>query len=314
MIQVKNLTKKFENFKALDNVSFEVPKGSIYGLVGANGAGKSTLLRVLAGVYSQDEGTVEIEGQPIFNNVETKGKMVFVPDELYFLRGASIKRMAKLYQAMYASFDIRFFESLLNTFQLDGKKAVSSLSKGMKRQVAIILALSCRPQYLLLDETFDGLDPVIRNLVKSIVCKQVEVENMTVILSSHSLRELEGLCDQLALLYQGGVIFESDITDIKTSLFKVQVAFSNAYDKSEFADLDVLQFTQHGTVSNLIVRGDREETVEILKKKDPAILEVLPLSLEEVFTYELSALGYAFDLEEGGKEKQENETEGEALG
>lgn len=312
MIQVKNLTKKFEKFTALDRVSFEIPKGSIYGVVGANGAGKSTLLRVLAGVYVQDEGAVELEGQPIYNNVEAKAKLVFVPDEPYFLRGASIRRMAKLYEAMYPYFDMDTFRSLIETFQLDPKQGVNALSKGMKRQVAIVLALACRPQYLLLDETFDGLDPVVRNLVKSIVCKQVEEDNMTVILSSHSLRELEGLCDQLALLYKGGVIFESDITDIKTSLFKVQVAFSYTYDKTAFAGLNVLEFHQQGTVSNLIVRGDREETIWKLRKKEPTILEVLPLSLEEVFTYELSASGYAFDMEEG-KGEHVDEKQGKML-
>ncbi len=307
MIKVKNLTKEFDGFKALENVSFSIERGSIYGLVGANGAGKSTLLRVLSGVYAPEAGTVEIEGSPVYDNVEVKAKIVFVPDELYFLRGASLKRMEKLYKSVFSSFDSAYFDTLIETFKLDAKKPIQSFSKGLKRQAAILLALACRPQYLFLDETFDGLDPVVRNLVKSVVCREVEERQMTVVLSSHSLRELEGICDQLALLYEGGLVFESDVVNIKTSMFKVQVAYTYDYDREIFDGLDILQYERKGTVSNLIVRGDREETIERLREMDPAILEVVPMSLEEVFTYELGAMGYTFDAENLEKEEPRNE-------
>ena len=302
MIQVKNISKQFDRTKALDHVSFDIERGNIYGLVGANGAGKSTILRIIAGVYRPDEGEVEIDGIPVYGSVAGKEKMVFVADELYFLRGASLNRMKKLYKSVFPNFDEAFFQSLAELFQLDRRKSLHSLSKGMKRQAAIVLALSCRPEYLLLDETFDGLDPVMRNLVRSIVYKEVEERKMTVLLSSHSLRELEGLCDQLALLYRGGLIFERDITDLKTSLFKVQIAFDHDYGKEEFEKLQVLKYSRQGTVSSLVVRGDQTETVDYLKEKRPVILEVVPLSLEEVFTYELGAMGYQFDpqdLEKG---------------
>ncbi len=313
MITAAGVTKCFGKVKALDQVSFSMEKGKIYGLVGANGAGKSTLLRILAGVYRQNEGTVEIDGVPVYEHAAAKDQLVFVPDELFFLHGASLKRMAKLYAALYPSFDNGYFQSLAETFQLNMKVSVQSFSKGMKRQAAIILALACRPGYLLLDETFDGLDPIMRNLVKSVVCREVEEHKMAVLLSSHSLRELEGFCDQLAMLYKGGLIFESDITDLQTSLFKIQVAFDYNYDQKLFDQLALLKCTKQGKVSSLIVRGEKEETVAYLKELHPAILEVLPLSLEEVFTYELDALGYVFDPEPAEKEAVQNENQNETV-
>ena len=299
MIKAENLTKVFGDYKALNNISCTIEEGCIYGMVGSNGAGKSTFLRLLTGIYKADNGTITIDGNNIYENTELKSQMAFVPDELYFLNSSSMDRMAKLYMSLYKDFSVERYEHLKESFKLDGKKNMNTFSKGMKRQAATILALSCRPKYLLLDETFDGLDPVMRNLVKTIVCQDVIDRKATAILTSHSLRELEDTCDQLALLHKGGLVLESDISNLKTSLFKVQVAFTgefaHTYGKEIFEGLDMLHYTKHGSVANIIVRGDRNEVTAKVQAKNPVILDILPLTLEEVFTYEMEALGYCFD-------------------
>lgn len=295
MIQVKNITKKFEDFTALNAVTCTIPEGSIYGMVGSNGAGKSTLLRLIAGVYRPDDGNILIDGIPVWENEQVKGKIAFVPDELFFLPGATMERMAKLYAACYPDFDKARFKELANAFKLDTKKPISTFSKGMKRQAGTALALSARPKYIFFDETFDGLDPIMRGLVKKLICNDVVERNATAIITSHSLRELEDTCDQLALLHKGGLILESDVQNLKTSLFKVQIAFHEPFTKEKFPELDILHFVKHGSVANLIVRGDREQTIAVLQSKLPVLLDVLPLTLEEVFTYEMEALGYIFE-------------------
>ena len=297
MISVTGLTKIFDGYKALENVNCQIPEGCIYGMVGSNGAGKSTFLRLISGIYKPDFGTIEVDNQPVYENPDIKSQIAFVPDDLYFLNNASMNRMAKMYGHYYSNFDEERFKFLAETFKLNPNKSLNTFSKGMRRQAAIILAVSCRPKYLFLDETFDGLDPVMRNLVKSLICKDVEERKATAILTSHSLRELEDTCDQLALLHKGGVLFESDITNLKTSLFKIQTAFLDEYDKSRFEKLEILHFQKNGSVSNLIVKGDRDEVAQYVRSMNPAILDVLPLTLEEVFTYEMEALGYSFDLE-----------------
>ena len=303
MISVTGLTKIFDDYKALENVTCQIPEGCIYGMVGSNGAGKSTFLRLLSGIYKCDEGKIEVDGQEIYENVDMKNKIAFVPDDLYFLNHSSMNRMAKLYRNLYPNFDMERYNFLVETFKLNPTKSINTFSKGMKRQAAIILAISCKPKYLFLDETFDGLDPVMRNLVKSLICKDVEERKATAILTSHSLRELEDTCDQLALLHKGGLVFESDITNMKTSLFKVQTAFIEEYNKDKFEKLEMLHFSKSGSVSNIIVKGDRDEVANYIKGMKPVILDILPLSLEEVFTYEMEALGYAFDLDILAKEE-----------
>ncbi|MBQ8815406.1 MAG: ABC transporter ATP-binding protein [Lachnospiraceae bacterium] len=294
MIKAENVVKKFEDFTALNGISCSIPSGCIYGMVGSNGAGKSTFLRLVTGIYRADGGTITIDGEPVYENPSAKGKIAFVPDELYFLPGATMDRMAKLYQAIYPDFDTARYNRLAEAFGLNRGKQVNTFSKGMRRQAATILAISCKPQYLFLDETFDGLDPVMRNLVKGLICQDVAERNATAIITSHSLRELEDTCDQLALLHKGGVILESDIGDLKTSLFKVQIAFREEYGISKFEGMPLLHFSKKGSVANMIARGDREALVAKLKAMNPLLLDVLPLTLEEVFTYEMEALGYAF--------------------
>ncbi len=295
MIQVQSLTKKFEQFVALDSVTCTIPSGCIYGLVGSNGAGKSTLLRLLTGVYKPDSGSVTLDGAPVYENPAMKAKIAYIPDELYFLSGATMNRMTKLYASLFDTFSKDRYEFLTKSFNLNPAVPLNSFSKGMRRQAAIILALSCRPDYIFFDETFDGLDPVMRGLVKSLICEDVAERGATAIITSHSLRELEDTCDQLALLHKGGLVMESDIQNLKTSLFKVQIALTRAYDQSIFAGIDVLQFHKSGSVSNMIIRGDREEAVARLRALSPVLLDILPLSLEEVFTFELRERGYSFE-------------------
>jgi ABC-2 type transport system ATP-binding protein len=261
--------------------------------VGSNGAGKSTFLRLLCGIYKADAGKILYDGMPVYENPGVKETIMFVPDELYFLPQASMNRMAKMYRAIYKNFSMEKFKKLAEAFGLDPKANINTFSKGMKRQAATALALAVQPKYLFFDETFDGLDPVKRNLVKTLIYNDVAERNSTAIITSHSLRELEDTCDQLALLHQGGIVFESDIQDLKTSLFKVQIAFREPYSCDLFGDLPMLTYTQKGSVATFILRGDKEETEARLSAMDPLVLDILPLSLEEVFIHEMEALGYS---------------------
>ncbi|MBQ9082359.1 MAG: ABC transporter ATP-binding protein [Clostridia bacterium] len=308
MIQAEMLTKKFDRFVALDRISCTIPKGCIYGMVGSNGAGKSTFLRLLSGIYQPDSGKALVDGMEVYENPEAKARIAFVPDDLYFLPNSSMNRMAQLYRAIYKNFDMERFAFLTQAFRLNPKANIQTFSKGMKRQAAIILALSSRPDYYFFDETFDGLDPVMRGLVKSLICEDVAERQVTAILTSHSLRELEDTCDQLALLHKGGLVFESDIQRLKTSLFKVQIAFSDEYDKSRFENIELVHFTKHGSVANMIVRGDRDDTIAKLRAMQPILMDLLPLTLEEVFTWEMQARGYSFEnvvdeLQQKGEQK-----------
>ncbi len=295
MITVENITKTFDNFKALNNISCKIPSGCIYGMVGSNGAGKSTLMRLMTGIYRPESGSIKINEEDVYENSEIKNNIAFVPDELFFLPASNMKRMAALYSAFYKNFDFTRFNELTENFKLNPKANFNTFSKGMKRQAATILTLSSKPKYLFFDETFDGLDPVMRNIVKSLVCKDVIERDATAIVTSHSLRELEDTCDQLALLHKGGLVFESDIQDLKTTLFKIQIAFSDEYSKEKFEGINIIHFSKKGSVSNMIVRGNKEETIKKLTNMSPVIFDILNLSLEEVFTYEMEALGYSFE-------------------
>lgn len=294
MIHAENVTMKFEDFTALNHLNCTIPDGCIYGLVGSNGAGKSTFLRLISGVYRPMEGIIDIDGNPIYENPEMKKQIVYVPDDLYFLPQSSMNRMAKFYNAIYENFSFERYENLTKTFGLNPNANINTFSKGMRRQAATILALATSPRYLFFDETFDGLDPVMRNLVKTVIYNDVAERKTTTIITSHSLRELEDTCDQLALLHKGGIIFESDIQNLKTSLFKVQIAFGEAYDRTRFDGIEMLDYSQKGSVATFIARGDREEFRLMLQGMHPLVLDILPLSLEEVFIYEMEALGYAF--------------------
>lgn len=295
MITATNVTKRFERHVALEELTCEIPKGCVYGLVGSNGAGKSTFLRIVTGVYRPDKGSLCVEGWPVYERPAIKERMAFVPDELYFLPQATLTRMAAFYAASYPRFDRKRFAQLTEAFGLDPGARLGTFSKGMRRQSAILLALSTMADYLFFDETFDGLDPVMRSFVKRILYADMAERGATVVVTSHSLRELEDTCDQLALLHAGRILFDSDVQNLKTSLFKVQAAFGFEYDASIFEGIDVVRMSRQGSVSSLIVRGDRDAVSAHIRGNNPTLFEILPLSLEEVFVHEMEALGYAFD-------------------
>ena len=294
MIELKGLTKKFGSFTALDSISFSVSDGSIFGLVGSNGAGKSTLLRTLAGVFRPDGGEALIDGQAPFENSEVKGKCVFISDYPYFFRQSTLSDMADFYRRIYRSWNLQRFDQLCGIFPIDREKKIIEMSKGMQRQAALICALSTEPEYLFMDEIFDGLDPVIRQLLKRIVSGEVSDRNMTVIIASHNLRELEDLCDHVGLLHRGGILFERELDALKLGIHKVQAVFQPMPDPKDLG-LDLVTWQIRGSLIELVARGSQEEILARLDGFRPTFAEALPLTLEEVFINEMEAAGYDID-------------------
>ena len=295
MIKISDLNKSYGKNQVLDNLNCNIKTNSIYGLIGANGAGKSTLLRIIADVIRRDSGSVLIDDREVEDSEIVKQKIAFLPDDLYFFSGYTMLDMAKFYEAMYEKFDMAYFKELAEMLKLDINSKVENFSKGMKRQVSLICTIATNADYLLFDETFDGLDPVIRNLMKKIIAKQMDTKSTTIIMTSHNLRELEDICDNLGLLYKGGILFESDIDTLKTNMFKVQISLKDDFDKDSFKGLDILSFSKTGSVAKIIIKGEREDAEKLLQAKDPIILDFLPLTLEEVFIYEMEVLGYEFN-------------------
>lgn len=295
MIKISNLNKSYGNKKVIENLNCTIKDNSIYGFVGANGAGKSTLLRIINDIFKADSGTIEINGENIENNQKLKQELVFVPDDLYFFPNYTLKDMAKFYSKMYKKFDMEYLEKLAQTLKLDMNSKIQNFSKGMKRQCALICAICTNAQYMFFDETFDGVDPVIRNLMKKIIAKQIDKKETTIIMTSHNLRELEDICDNLALIYKGGVLFESDVNTLKTSVFKVQISLKEDFDKEKFNNLEILNFKKLGSVATIILKGNKDKAKEILENMNPVILDFLPVTLEEMFMYEMEVLGYEFN-------------------
>ena len=295
MIRIDKLSKKYDKDYVLNNLSCTIKDNCIYGLVGANGAGKSTLLRIIMGIFEKDEGIITIDDELVEENTLLKEKMVFVPDDLFFYPGYTLLDVAKYYESMYKSFDMTCLKELANTLNLNMNKKISTFSKGMKRQCALICAIATNADYMFFDETFDGLDPVIRNTMKKIIMKQMDEDNTTIVMTSHNLRELEDICDNLGLLHKGGILFESDIDTIKTNMHKVQISLKDDFSKDTFKDFEVLNYKKVGSVATLIINDKSGEAKYKLKKLNPIILDFLPLTLEEVFIYEMEALGYEFN-------------------
>lgn len=295
MIEIKQLSKSYEKKKVLENLNCKIKENCIYGLVGANGSGKSTLLRLINGILIPDNGTIQIDGENILDNEIIKQDMVFVPDDLFFFHTYTLKDMSKFYEALYQKFSYEDLYELATTLKLDLNAKIHTFSKGMKRQCALILALATHSKYMFFDETFDGIDPVIRNFFKKKIASQMAEDNTTIIMTSHNLRELEDICDNLGLLYDGGILFESDIDSLKTNMFKVQISFKEDFDEKAFKDLEVLSFKKIGSIATLIIKDESKTSEKILKKMKPVILDFLPLTLEEVFIYEMEALGYEFN-------------------
>ena len=288
MIEVRQLTKTFDGFKALDDLSLTVPKGAVYGLVGPNGAGKSTMIRHFMGVYRPDCGSITVEGQPVYENPAVKSCMVCIPDEIYFTTGDTIRDLKALYQGVYPKFDADRFEKLRDVFPLDLKKPVRRFSKGMQKQAAFWLAISCRPEILVLDEPVDGLDPVMRRQIMSIILEDVAENGTTVLVSSHNLRELEDICDHVGIMHQGKMMLERSLSALQENMVKVQLVMEQPLPK----ELQVVHQSSVGRVQTIIVRGNAQEVEASLSCCNPLLCDVLPLSLEEVFIYELGGVDY----------------------
>ena len=287
MIEVKKLVKTFDGFTALDSATLTVPKGAVYGLVGPNGAGKSTLLRHITGVYKQDYGQVLVNGVPVFENRHVKERIVSIPDDWFYYNQSTIREMAKLYAGMYPQFDGGRFEKLRELFHLPEKKPIRRMSKGMQRQAAFWITMSCLPEYLVLDEPVDGLDPVMRRQVWQVLLDDVSARGTTVLLSSHNLRELEDVCDHVGIMDKGKVLLERTLSDLQDNTVKIQVAYKTAEEPTLPTELQILHHTQVGRVHTYIMRGNSEEICRRMQITDPVLLEAIPLTLEEIFIYEL---------------------------
>ena len=294
MIEAKAVTKSFDGFLALNDLNMTVPRGSIYGLVGPNGAGKSTILRHLCGVYRPDSGVITVEGQPVYENPAIKERMVVIPDDVYYYGSASVREMMKFYRGMYPTFSMERFEKLAEAFpEVDAKRPIRRMSKGMQKQAAFWLAMSCCPDYLLLDEPVDGLDPVMRRQVWSLLMGDVAERGTTVLVSSHNLRELEDVCDHVGILSHGQVVIERSLSQLQGTTVKLQVAFPDGVQPGLPQGMEVLHQSQLGRVYTYIVRGRADEVQQQVAAVHPLFVEALPLSLEEIFIYEMGGNDYA---------------------
>ena len=295
MIKAVDLCKRYEKDYVLENLSMNVKKGSIYGLLGSNGAGKSTLLNVLSGVYKPDSGKCEIDGEEVFENIGIKARTAYITDDPFYFTAASMREMARFLNKMYKSFSMEKFEKIASMFPLDLNKRISSFSKGMKRQAAIILALAQEPDILLCDECFDGLDVVVRQMVKGLFVSEVEERGMTVIISSHNLREMENLCDTIGILHDKKIVIERSINDIKTLMHRFNVAYKPMIDTEELkARLNVVSLNRRGNILEIVARGESENIQKILEEFDPILVDETELTLEDIFICEMEASGYDF--------------------
>ena len=285
MIEIRELVKTFDGFAALDGASLTVPQGAIYGLVGPNGAGKSTLLRHLTGVYRQDSGTVSVDGADVWENVAVKQRIASIPDDWHYFMQSSIRDMMKFYRGFYPQFNMERYEKLRGVFSLDEKQLIRRLSKGMQKQAAFWIAMCCMPDYLILDEPVDGLDPVMRRQVWSLIMQDVAERGTTVLVSSHNLRELEDVCDHVGIMKGGRMLLEKGLGELQDELVKVQLAFA---DGGALPDgLDILHSSSMGRLQRLVLRGNADEIRERLAAANPLFVDTVPLTLEEIFIYEL---------------------------
>ena len=286
MLEMKNVTKTFGDFAALKDLSMTIPKGTVYGLVGPNGAGKSTAIRLMVGVYRPDCGEITMEDRPIYENPAAKQRIGYIPDDIFYFPSATLEDMRRYYRGLYPDFDDELFERLYEVFNLPRKGQLRRFSKGMQKQAAFHLAICCRPEVLILDEPVDGLDPVMRRQVWSLILSDVAQRGTTVLISSHNLRELEDICDHVGIMDHGHMLLERSLADMQGSTVKVQLVGEIP------AGLDILHESSSGRLSTLIVRGSAEEVSEKVAAGSPAYFDVLPLSLEEIFIYELGGVNY----------------------
>lgn len=298
MIKIDSISKNFDTVRSLDNVSLIIEKGSIFGLIGSNGSGKSTLLRILCGVYKQDTGDVLYDGVPVYEHTDVKRSIVYLSDDQYFLPGATTADMKRLYQSVYPTFSEEKYSRYLNLFGLDERRKIATFSKGMQKQVSIILGIASQTDYLLCDETLDGLDPVMRQTVRRIIAGEVAERGMCVVFASHNLKEIEDICDHVALLHRGELLFEAGLDDIKLGLHKVQISFERERAEAmeaELKKLNLVSIERRGSLYTLVARGNEAGVAEALGKLNPVFVEFIPLTLEEIFIAEMEERGYEFD-------------------
>jgi ABC-2 type transport system ATP-binding protein len=295
MLRVNGLYKKYDDFEAIKNVSLNIPRGVVYGLIGSNGAGKTTLLKTVTGIFEKDRGTVTLNEKEIYENVEAKKKIFFIADNPYFYPGYTVKDMANFYKTVYETWDGDKYEKLRGIFKIDENKKVRNMSKGMQKQVAIWLGLSTNTDVLILDEPLDGLDAVIRQRVKKLIFQEVIDRQLTVLISSHNLRELEDFCDYVAILHSGEVILEREIEKLKSSIFKVEVAFNDGMPEELMKTIKPIKTVQKGRMWVLIVEGERIEIEKIIQSYNPILFDVVSLTLEEIFMYEMEGIGYEYE-------------------
>lgn len=291
-LETSVLDKSFGRQKAVNNINLDVTPGTIHGLLGSNGAGKTTFMKLLAGIYKPDAGDVLYDGQKVFENPEVKNDVIFIHDVPYFFSGVSLDDMASFYKGMYSNWSGKRFAQLTDHFKLDPKKSLSQLSKGMKRQASFVLAFSSCPKVMLLDEPFDGLDPIIRHQVKNIMMQDIANHGMTVIASSHNLREMEDLCDSVSIMHHGELLFHRDLNEIKGTHCKLQMAFNTLPDQAFYESLGVVHHEVKGRIVTCIIKGDLENIEKKVTKYNPLMYDILPLTLEEIFTYEMGEKGY----------------------
>lgn len=292
MIEAVNVIKQFGDIMAVDSISATIKDSNVFGLIGTNGAGKSTFLRLLAGILRPDSGTVTIDGKNVYENEATKQRFFYISDEQHFFSNATPKDMMKYYNMIYPQFDETRFRNLMANFNLDENRKINTFSKGMKKQVSVICGVSAGTEYLFCDETFDGLDPVVRQAVKSIFANDMENRKFTPIIASHNLRELEDICDHVGLLHKGGILFSRDLDDMKMNIHKVQCVLQPGMDPDDLVALEILKVERRGKLCTLTVRGSLNQIEHTMQSVSPVFYETIPLSLEEIFISETEVVGY----------------------
>ena len=295
MIQIQNVTKYFDKLKALDQITATIGEGQVFGLIGTNGAGKSTLMRTLCGVLKPDEGSILIDDMEVYENPQAKSRMFYISDDQYFFTNGTPAEMLKFYLTWYPDFDTARFTHLMKILNLDPQRKINTFSKGMKKQLSVIYGICAGTKYLLCDETFDGLDPVMRQTVKALFVQEMESRGLTPIIASHNLRELEDICDHVGLLHKGGILFSRDLDEMKLGIHKLQCVFRPETDfLAAMKTIEILKQDQRGSLLTLTVRGTREEIHRTITALNPIFYELLPLSLEEIFISETEVQGYDF--------------------
>lgn len=295
MIDVRNVSKSFEDTLAVDKVSFQIKEGAVFGLIGVNGAGKSTLLRLMSGIYRADEGVILIDDDPVFDNVSAKKKIFYISDEQYYLDNATLVDIRNYYQMIYETFDSSRFDRMIRDVELDPQKKIHTYSKGMRKQLSMITGVCSGASYLLCDETFDGLDPVMRQMIKNLLTYEIAHREFAPVIASHNMRELEDICDHVGLLYRGGMLLSRDVQDMKLRIHKAQCVFREEEDAEKaFAGLDLISRECRGSLYTITARGNKEQLISSITAVNPLFYEILPLTLEEIFISETEVQGYDF--------------------